>query len=316
MSLYKWKKKKKKRWQGTALQRFCLTGAESGARPRCEPRVRSCLKSPRCLRRKPFTSSARRMAACRRRIYPVSWTEAAHPIAPKRALLHCCIGGDAKRVFFAKSVTPWWRSEWQTATGTSTPTWRRCGTWPSWPPASLCWTNPPKTPCTTWLRWPTSRSWYVGVHSSWWHANCWAFRFHHWCCTSLNQSLRKKKKILTHFLTPYKAWTLHESGCGETAMSRSSVEYVYVNDLFSDCLISFLFPFQPSENDQLKFDSHVLLHDMVSQVAEHALFLFGKQRPATVLLMYTDWLSCITVFRKSFIGSCCSPGLLQRESKC
>lgn len=63
-------------------------------------------------------------------------------------------------------------------------------------------------------------------------------------------------------------------------MSRSSVEYVYGKDLFLDCLISFLFPFQPSENDQLKFDSHVLLHDMVSQVAEHTLFcfFFGKQQ--------------------------------------
>lgn len=73
-------------------------------------------------------------------------------------------------------------------------------------------------------------------------------------------------------------------------MRRSSVENVGGNDLFQDYLINFLFPFQPSENDQLKFDSHVLLHDMVSQVAEHALFyfflfFFGKNATHTIQFM-------------------------------
>lgn len=77
-------------------------------------------------------------------------------------------------------------------------------------------------------------------------------------------------------------------------MSGSSVEYVCGKDLFEDCLISFLFPFQPSENDQLKFDSHVLLHDMVSQVAEHTLgFFFRKQHLTTIQFMYMDLFSCL-----------------------
>lgn len=79
--------KKKNRPQGTALQGFCSTGAGSGARPRCKPRVKSSLKSTRCLRRKPFTSSARPTAACRLRIYPVSWAQAACPVAAKHTLL-------------------------------------------------------------------------------------------------------------------------------------------------------------------------------------------------------------------------------------
>lgn len=109
----------------------------------------------------------------------------------------------------------------------------------------------------------------------------------------------------------------------ETAMSRSSVEYVYGKDLFQDCLISFLFPFQPSENDQLKFDSHVLLHDMVSQVAEHTLFLFFGENSNSQQSSSCTWtyfpasiISRVIVFRKFFTGNCCSPGLLQRELKC
>lgn len=61
-------------------------------------------------------------------------------------------------------------------------------------------------------------------------------------------------------------------------MSGSSVDNACGNDVFQDYLINFLFPFQPSENDQLKFDSHVLLHDMVSQVVERALFIFFAEK--------------------------------------
>lgn len=73
-------------------------------------------------------------------------------------LVACC---RRRRVVAHRSPRPprWRPSKWQTATDASTQTWSRCGTWPSWPPASSCWVNPLKTHCTTWRRWPISPSW-------------------------------------------------------------------------------------------------------------------------------------------------------------
>lgn len=61
---------------------------------------------------------------------------------------------------------------------------------------------------------------------------------------------------------------------------------------------------------------------MVSQVAEPTLFFFpensNSQQSSSCTWTYfpASIIFRVIVFRKSFTGNCCSPGLLQRELKC